>query len=130
MRLFRSGDLDAGRIFLAAASDQKKILRRYPVRFLGFSPAMPQVQAVFSAIRLKEAGRPGQKKRGEGYLAVSLVPVSPAEMEAVLADPLCRGLWILLQKPENLPEEIEEKKSFPHCLFTGSLKQLKTRLNR
>lgn len=125
MRLFRYGDLAVGPIFqeYVLSRDHRRVLKRFPVRLLGFSFEMEPVQALFKTISIRKAtpqkvaGKPGQKQRhrkenrfhAHSYLAVSLVSLRKEEMEAVLKDPACAGLWILMEDSACLPESLKKK---------------------
>lgn len=90
-------------IFLSNQPEERKRLKSWPIHVLGFSLQAEEVRSLFAGIRIRDAAElECRSRKAVPYLAVSLVSMTEEEMDEVLSDPLCRGLWILLQDPDHL----------------------------
>lgn len=141
IRILRYHDLAPAKIFLEGRKEQKPLLQKYPVKTVGLHFQTPELQAFFPDIRLKEAqptrtetkNKPAGKNRfilkkglapircfaggwkfftKTGYIQLSLFALNEKEMEILLADPQCKGIWMLMQKPENLPDKKQSRLSY------------------
>lgn len=120
-RIVQYGDLEPARIFLDNFPNQKKILKRYPIKPVAMSYQAKQFQAFFSGIPLKNAFEIEHRTRQKvAYLAVSLACLTSEQIDYLFADPFCKGIWMLVQDPDW----IAEHKTKPKFSF----KQLKEKL--
>lgn len=111
-RVLRYGDLEAAKGFLDGQKDCLTLLRKYPAALADGQFECPEeiFKAFFGAELLERQRRLSMRalKAGQrggsdfSYAAVSFFGLSQTKLNDFLHDPNCAGIWILMQKREEI----------------------------
>ncbi len=112
LKIIQFGDVEGAAAFLDEMPQERKRLRRFPIRLLDLDMESETFRSFVHHAALKDERQISEQAgKAVKYLAISIHPVSRQQVCEVLGDPYCRGLWILCEK-----EEHQSREWFSSCL--------------